>query len=138
MGILCCRKSQEVDLEPSVEIRQKEGATEETSVSYKKRNSNRVTQEVSHRMHYIQKQSLTRFSLQFTNPVLEEVSVSRATITPTSNVPKDTNGITSHQEVDESPGSENLAFHTCHISTSKIEIADSDEEGAVDDGSQTK
>lgn len=65
MGILCCRKSQEVDLEPSVEIRQKEGVTEETSVSYKKRNSNRVTQEVSHRMHYIKNnlKSQSLFSL---------------------------------------------------------------------------
>lgn len=69
--------------------------------------------------------------------MLEEVSVSRATITPTSNVPKDTNGISSHQEEDESPGNENLAFHTCHISTCKIDLADSDGEGAVD-GSQTK
>lgn len=113
--IFCCRKSQEADLEPSVEIRHKEG-TEENAVSYKKRSSLKVTQEVS---HYIAAEQLAVNNcncFQFHNPGLQEI----ATIVPTK-TPENTPSPSPDAKDPTGAG-----FHTCHISTCTIEIAEED------------
>lgn len=47
-GIFCCRKSKTVDLAPTtdVQVRTKDDATGENAVTYKKKETHRVTQEV--------------------------------------------------------------------------------------------